>query len=130
MKKLFAIVMTLLLVFSLPLFAMAEESTTAETSADTTVEEVTTVETSADTTVEEATTVEETITAPESTENTTEESTEPETEPEIRFGFYPETALVTLPIMGMGMLGIFLVTLVIILTVLVLSKIGKEKEEE
>ena len=98
MKKLFAIVMTLLLVVSLPLFAMAEEATTA----------------------------------PETTENTTEDSTEPEseTEPEIRFGFYPETALVTLPIMGMGMLGIFLVTLVIILTVLVLSKIGKEKEEE
>ena len=98
MKKLFAIVMTLLLVVSLPLFAMAEEATTA----------------------------------PETTENTTEESTEPEseTDPEIRFGFYPETALVTLPIMGMGMLGIFLVTLVIILAVLVLSKIGKEKEEE
>ena len=104
MKKLFAIVMTLLLVFSLPLFAMAEEATTAEAAT----------------------------TAPETTENTTEDSTEPEseTEPEIRFGFYPETALVTLPIMGMGMLGIFLVTLVIILTVLVLSKIGKEKEEE
>ena len=114
MKKLFAIVMTLLLVVSLPLFAMAEEASTAapETSADTTVEESTT--------------------APETTENTTEESTEPEseTDPEIRFGFYPETALVTLPIMGMGMLGIFLVTLVIILAVLVLSKIGKEKEEE
>ena len=112
MKKLFAIVMTLLLVFSLPVLAMAEEATTAETSADTTAEEATT--------------------APETTENTTEDSTEPEseTEPEIRFGFYPETALVTLPIMGMGMLGIFLVTLVIILTVLVLSKIGKEKEEE
>ena len=129
MKKLFAIVMTLLLVVSLPLFAMAEEASTAapETSADTTVEEATTApETSADTTVEEATT------APETAENTTEESTEPEseTDPEIRFGFYPETALVTLPIMGMGMLGIFLVTLVIILAVLVLSKIGKEKEEE
>ena len=126
MKKLFAIVMTLLLVFSLPLFAMAEEATTTETSADTTAEEATTVETSADTTAEAATT------APETTENTTEDSTEPEseTEPEIRFGFYPETALVTLPIMGMGMLGIFLVTLVIILAVLVLSKIGKEKEEE
>ena len=128
MKKLFAILMTLLLVVSLPLFAMAEEATTApETSADTTVEEATTApETSADTTVEEATT------APETAENTTEESTEPEseTDPEIRFGFYPETALVTLPIMGMGMLGIFLVTLVIILAVLVLSKIGKEKEEE
>ena len=112
MKKLFAIVMTLQLVFSLPVLAMAEEATTAETSADTTVEEATT--------------------APETAENTTEESTEPEseTDPEILFGFYPETALVTLPIMGMGMLGIFLVTLVIILAVLVLSKIGKEKEEE
>lgn len=113
MKKLFAIVMTLLLVFSLPLFAMAEEATTAP-------------ETSADTTAEAATT------APETTENTTEDSTEPEseTEPEIRFGFYPETALVTLPIMGMGMLGIFLVTLVIILAVLVLSKLGGKNEEE
>ena len=128
MKKLFAIVMTLLLVVSLPLFAMAEEATAApETSADTAVEEATTApETSADTTVEEATT------APETAENTTEESTEPEseTDPEIRFGFYPETALVTLPIMGMGMLGIFLVTCVIVLAVLVLSKLGGKNKEE
>ena len=111
MKKLFAIVMTLLLVFSLPVLAMAEEATTAETSADTTAEEATT--------------------APETTENTTEDSTEPEseTEPEIRFGFYPETALVTLPIMGMGMLGIFVVTCVIVLAVVILSKLGKEKDE-
>ena len=135
MKKLFAIVMTLLLVFSLPLFAMAEEATTAETSADTTVEEATTVETSADTTAEEATTAEAATTAPETTENTTEDSTEPEseTEPEIRFGFYPETALVTLPIMGMGMLGIFLVILVIVLTTVLLNKLGnlgKKNEEE
>ena len=109
MKKLFAIVMTLLLVLSLPVFAMAEETGTApETTSDTAVEEITA--------------------APEATEEATEP--ESETEPEIRFGFYPETALVTLPIMGMGMLGIFLVTLVIILAVLVLSKIGKEKEEE
>ena len=111
MKKLFAVVMTLLLVFSLPVLAMAEEATAApETSA------------------------EETTAAPETAEDVTEEAAEPETdsetEPEIKFGFYPETALVTLPIMGMGMLGIFLVTLVIILAVLVLSKIGKEKEEE
>ena len=124
MKKLFAIGMTLLLVFSLPLFVMAEEATAApETSADTAVEEATAaLESSADTAVEEATT------APETAEEITEP--ESETDPEIRFGFYPETALVTLPIMGMGMLGIFLVTLVIILAVLVLSKIGKEKEEE
>ena len=124
MKKLFAILMTLLLVVSLPLLTMAEEATTApETAADTTAEEVTaTPETSP----------EEITAAPETAEDVTEEVTEPEseTEPEIKFGFYPETALVTLPIMGMGMLGIFLVTLVIILAVLVLSKIGKEKEEE
>ena len=122
MKKLFAVLMTLLLVLSLPVLAMAEEATTApETSADTTAEEVTaTPETSP----------EEVTAAPETTEDTAEEATEPETEPEIKFGFYPETALVTLPIMGMGMLGIFLVTLVIILAVLVLSKIGKEKDED
>ena len=111
MKKLFAVVMTLLLVFSLPVLAMAEEATT---SPETSAEEITA--------------------APETAEDVTEEAAEPETdsetEPEIKFGFYPETALVTLPIMGMGMLGIFLVTPVIILAVLVLSKIGKEKEEE
>lgn len=111
MKKFFAVVMILLLVFSLPVLAMAEEATTAP---ETSAEEITA--------------------APETAEDVTEEAAEPgtdsETEPEIKFGFYPETALVTLPIMGMGMLGIFLVTLVIILAVLVLSKIGKEKEEE
>ena len=112
MKKLFAILMTLLLVVSLPLFAMAEEATTAP-------------ETSADTTVEEATT------APEITENTTEESTvhESETDPEIRFGFYPETALVTLPIMGMGMLGIFLVTGLIVLVIMLLNRISNSVEK-
>ena len=31
--------------------------------------------------------------------------------------------------MGMGMLGIFLVTLVIVLVVLILSKVGGKKEE-
>ena len=95
MKKLFAILMTLCLVFSLPLLAMAEETTTA----------------------------------PETAEDTTEEVTEPETDSEIKFGFYPETALVTLPIMGMGMLGIFVVTCVIVLAVVILSKLGKEKED-
>ena len=117
MKKLFAVLMTLLLVLSLPVLAMAEETTTApETSADTTTEEVTTV--------------------PEATEAPTEEVTEPESETEaetaykMQFGFYPETLLETLPVMGMGMLGIFLVTCVIVLAVVVLSKLGgKDKEE-
>ena len=110
MKKLFAVVMTLLLVFSLPVFAMAEEATTAP---ETSAEEITA--------------------APETAEDVTEEAAEPETdsetEPEIKFGFYPETALVTLPIMGMGMLGIFLVTLVIVLATVLLSKLGNKKKE-
>ena len=117
MKKLFAVLMTLLLVLSLPVLAMAEETSTApETSADTTAEEVTAT--------------------PEATEDPTEEVTEPESETEaetaykMQFGFYPETLLETLPIMGMGMLGIFLVTCVIVLAVVVLSKLGgKDKEE-
>lgn len=110
MKKLFAVLLTFLLVFSLPVLAMAEEATNAP---DTSAEEVTAASEAA-------------------TEDASEEVTESEseTEPVIKFGFYPETALVTLPIMGMGMLGIFLVTLVIILAVIVLSKIGKGKEEE
>lgn len=115
MKKLFAVILTLLLVLSLPLFVMAEETTTApETLADTAPEEVTSTPETAEDTAEEV----------------TESGTGSETEPEIRFGFYPETAWVTLPIMGMGMLGIFLVTLVIILAVLVLSKIGQNREED
>ena len=121
MKKLFAIVMILLLVLSLPVLAMAEETTTApETSADTTAEEVTAT--------------------PEATEAPTEEVTEPESETEaesetetaykMNFGFYPATLLETLPVMGMGMLGIFLVTCVIVLAVVILSKMGKVKEDD
>lgn len=127
MKKLFAVLLTLCLVFSLPLFVMAEEATTAPE----TVEETTTApETSAETAAEEVTA------APETAEDTAEEITEPETETEaeteyqMNLGFYPETLLDTLPVMGMGMLGIFLVTCVIVLAVLVLSKLGgKDKEE-
>lgn len=120
MKKLFAIVMTLLLVLSLPVLAMAEETTTAPE----TVEETTTA----------PETVEETATAPTETEsapeNESETETEAETEYKMSFGFYPETLLTTLPVMGMGMLGIFLVTCVIVLAVVVLSKLGgKDKEE-
>ena len=127
MKKLFAVLLTLCLVFSLPLFVMAEEATTAPE----TVEETTTApETSAETAAEEVTA------APETAEDTAEEITEPEpeteaeTEYQMNLGFYPETLLDTLPVMGMGMLGIFLVTCVIVLAVLVLSKLGGKNKEE
>ncbi len=109
MKKIFAVLLTLLMVFALPLCVMASDTAEeAATAADTAVE-----------TDEEG--VE--IIAPE-TEIVTDEG------PKTTFGFFPATLGETLPIMGMGMLGIFLVTCVIILAVLVLSKIGGKKDEE
>ena len=115
MKKLFAILLTFCLVMSLPLMAMAEE-TAPETEAAT--EEVTAAPETVEETAAPAETVEET------------ESAETETEYKMNVGFYPETLMTTLPIMGMGMLGIFLVTCVIVLAVVILSKVGKEKDEE
>ena len=113
MKKLFAILLTLCLVMSLPLFVMAEEATTSpETMEETTDPE----------------TVEETTSAESGSESETE--TEAETAYKMTFGFYPETLLTTLPVMGMGMLGIFLVTCVIVLAVVVLSKLGGKNQEE
>jgi hypothetical protein len=89
--------------------------------------------------------VEETTTAPETVEETAPTETEPapietesapenesetETEYQMNLGFHPETLLDTLPVMGMGMLGIFLVTCVIVLAVVVLSKLGGKNQEE
>ena len=98
MKKLFAILMSLALILTLPLCVMAGEL------SETTAEETTEV----------------------AVETTAEET---ETEYEMNFGFYPDTLQTTLPIMGMGMLGIFLVTCIIVLTVVVLSKLGGKKKE-
>ena len=115
MKKLFAVLLTLCLVMSLPLFVMAEETTT---SSETVEESATAPET-----------VEETTVAESESESEAETETEAETAYKMTFGFYPETLLDTLPVMGMGMLGIFVVTCVIVLAVVILSKLGKEKEE-
>jgi len=38
--------------------------------------------------------------------------------------------LFTLPIMGIGMLGIFIVTGIIILTIAILNKVTKEKQND
>ena len=131
MKKLFAVLLTLLLVAVLPVVAMAEE-TVAETAVETAVE--TTVETAAETAAETA--VETTVETAVETDEEGVEIIAPETEivtdegPKTTFGFFPATLADTLPIMGMGMLGIFLVTCVIILAVVVLSKLGGKKDEE
>ena len=109
MKKLFVLLLSLLMVLSLPLTALATEADTAETSAVEDTSDTTTVggadNSEADTSVEEDA-------------------------PKTVFGFFPATLSETLPIMGMGMLGIFLVTSVIILAVLILSKLGKPDEED
>lgn len=122
MKKLFAVLLTLLLVFTMPLCIMAEETTS---SAETSVTEIGDADTSAS--VTEATT--EAVTETDTTAPTETES-EAETEYKMNFGFYPNTLKDTLPVMAMGMLGIFVVTCVIVLAVVVLSKIGKGKEED
>ena len=89
MKKLFVILLTLLMVLSLPISALA-----TDTSADT-AEEVAT----------EA--------AVETDENGVEVKN-PETEilekegPKTTFGFFPATLAETLPIMGMGTINIFI----------------------
>ena len=111
MKKLFVILLTLLMVLTLPVSAMAAD-TVAATTAEATTE------------------------APVETDENGVEILSPETEkvedegPKTTFGFFPATLGETLPIMGMGMLGIFLVTCVIILAVLILSKLGEKKDEE
>ena len=128
MKKLFAVLLTLCLALSLPLFVLAEDPTTSETPEETTAAE--TVEETA--TATETAPVESDPTESESNESESEAETETEAETayKMNIGFYPETLLNTLPVMGMGMLGIFLVTCVIVLAVLVLSKLGgKDKEE-
>ena len=115
MKKLFVILMTLALILALPLCVMAEEL--SESTAEVITGEA--METTAEETTAEETT-------DEAVETIVEET---ETEYEMDFGFYPDTLRTTLPIMGMGMLGIFLVTCIIVLAVVVLSKFGKQKEE-
>ena len=128
MKKLFAVLLTLCLAFSLPLFVMAEETTTAPETVEETTTAPETVEETAPTETDPAPT--ETDPAPTETESAPENETEAETEYQMNLGFYPETLLDTLPVMGMGMLGIFLVTCVIVLAVVVLSKLGGKNQEE
>lgn len=111
MKKLFAILLTLLMITALPLTAFADEVVTSHDPAETAEDIVLTI-------------------GGEEISEETETAAGEEDAPKTQFGFYPETLAETLPVMGMGMLGIFLVIGVIILSVLILSKIGKKNEED
>ena len=46
------------------------------------------------------------------------------------FSFAPDKFLETLPILGKGMVGIFIVTGVLVLTITLLNKAGSRKTEE
>lgn len=108
MKKICAILTVALLLLTLALPAFAEGNVATAKPA---------VKTAADTPVD--------------TESAAGESGVDES-PKTNFGFYPATLTETLPIMGMGMLGIFLVIGVIVLVVLLLGAISKKfdgKEE-
>ena len=129
MKKLFAILLTLCMILALPVAAMAEDAdnttgTAPVGGADSSEVETAVTEEPSDEPSKEAETYRCTC------ENcvTEEETTAPATQT-ISFGFFPGTLTETLPIMGMGMLGIFLVTCVIVLAVLILSKMGKKDED-
>ena len=118
MKKLIAVLLTLLISVSVLSLCVAADTTEAVTEP---VTEPTTV----------PSTEEETFhcTCPNCVPSTEEETTAEEG-PKTTFGFFPSTLLTTLPVMGMGMLGIFLVTLVIVLATVLLSKLGGKNQEE
>ena len=46
------------------------------------------------------------------------------------FSFTPDVFVQTLPILGKGMVGIFIVTAVLVLTINLLNKAGSKKTEE
>ena len=120
MKKLLAVLLTLLVIVAMPVVAMADEVDNTEGTASVGGADTSEVEVDVETETYRCT-----------CENcvTEEETTAPATQ-KVSFGFFPGTLSETLPIMGMGMLGIFLVTCVIILAVLILSKMGKGDEDE
>ncbi len=108
MKQLFAALISLILIFSLPIGVLATDATDTAAVTDSVSEAVTEAVTSDETTAE----------------------TETEAEQKTVFGFFPESLSTTLPLMGMGMLGIFLVTLTIILTVLILRWLGDKMDKK
>lgn len=113
MKKLLVILLTLLMIAVLPLSVLAEEAVTSHDPSET-AQDISAVG-GAD--------------ASDLEVNEDAEIADKEDAPKTQFGFFPKTLAETLPVMGMGMLGIFLVIGVIVLAVLVLSKIGKPEED-
>ena len=111
MKKLLYVLLALLMISALTVTAMAEYTVAPETAAP------------------EAGTSEAETSEVETPEADTSEADTSEDGADVNFRVDFSTLSTTLPIMGMGMLGIFLVTCVIILAVVVLGKLGGRDEE-
>jgi len=113
MKHIAAVLATCFLAVLMTLSIGATDVTAPESTAESTVETV--ADTDAVTTL--------------ATEETVSEPTETEAESDKGgLAFRPDTLKNTLPIMGMGMLGIFLVTGVIVLVIMVLNRISNALE--
>ncbi len=135
MKKLLVVItLVFTLLACLPLAVCAE----TEAVTDAVTESVTEVVTEATTDdVDEITTDDVDETTPLATETTGvpagDTSAETDDGPKTNFGFYPDSLKETLPVMGMGMLGIFVVIGLIVLTVLILrwvsGKLDKGEED-
>ncbi len=119
--KVFVLSLALLMLLSLLSLTVAAES-------ETTVESQATVETDAET----ADLTETAAVTDTETEEATEAVTDSETEATINFDFQPNQFVINLKYMAAGMVGIFLVIGVIILTILILGKLTapKNKDEE
>ena len=104
MKKiLVAIILVFTLLSCLPLAVCAESD--AETTAETVID----------------------LTTAEADEETAAETNGG---PKTNFGFYPDSLKETLPVMGMGMLGIFVVIGTIVLVVLILRWMSGRLDKE
>lgn len=119
--KVFVLSLALLMLLSLFGLTVAAEG-------ETTVESQATVETDAET----ADLTETAAVTDTETEEATEAVTDSETEAAMNFNFMPGEFVSNLKYMGAGMIGIFLVIGVIILTILILGKLTapQNKDEE
>ncbi len=122
MKKILvaiALLFALMLTLTLPIVADTDTDTDGESISDVATGEADeTAQLSDQTTSDSA----------DATESVSE--IESDTAPQTSFSFRPETLSETLPIMGMGMLGIFLVIGTIALVVVILSKLPAKKDED
>ena len=119
---------TCMLAILLTLSIGATDVTTADTTAETLVETVAETTDETDAVTDASTDTAEEATSSEDTELSTDSVDEPSAD-KFGFSFRPDTLKKTLPIMGMGMLGIFLVTGTIILVITLLNWISNTAEK-